>query len=110
MAMKRVTLTVAASILVALAASAATGVDVKIVQQNKAFSTSALTIKAGDTVTFANDDHVTHNVYSTTPGLAFELRTQSPGHADTVPFPRAGVLDVACAIHPRMKLKLTVLP
>lgn len=108
--MKRVTLIVAAVILVALAASAGTGADVKIVQKNKAFSTSAMTIKAGDTLTFVNDDQVTHNVYSVTPGFAFELRTQSPGHADAVPFPRAGVLDIECAIHPRMKLKLTVVP
>ena len=108
--MTRVILTVAAGLFLALAASAATGVDTKIVQKNKAFSTSALTIKAGDTLTFVNDDQVTHNVYSVTPGLAFDLRTQLPGHADTVRFQRAGVVDVACAIHPRMSLTLTVLP
>ncbi len=98
-----------AGLALLLGATAADG-DVKVTQHNKAFSTTALTVKVGDTVTFVNQDQVAHNVYSVTPGLAFELRTQLPGKSDTVPFPKAGVLDVECAIHPRMKLKLTVVP
>jgi plastocyanin len=96
-------------VLILLAVTARAG-DVTVVQRNKASSMSDLSIKAGDTVTFMNADQVTHNVYSVTPGLGFDLRTQPPGQSGTVPFPRAGVLDVECAIHPRMKLKLTVLP
>src|ERR1044072_5799506 len=104
MTMKRVILTVAAGLFLAVAVSAATGVDIKIVQKNKAFSTSALTIKAGDALTFVNADQGAHNVYAVEPGLAFDLRLQPPGSAGTVRFSRAGVANVACAIHPRMNL------
>jgi plastocyanin len=51
---------------------------------------------------------VTHNVYSTTKGHEFEIKTQAPGKSDTVKFDRAGVVVVECAIHPKMRLQVNV--
>ena len=91
-------------------ATPATAADHAVAQKDKAFSTPAITVKAGDRITFTNADSITHNVYSVTKGYEFDLKTQAPGHSDTVPFPRAGNVEVECAIHPKMKLKVTVAP
>jgi len=84
--------------------------DTQIVQKDKAFSEQSLRIHVGDTVTFVNADTVTHNVYSVTKGCEFELQTQAPGNATAVPFARACMAQVQCAIHPKMKLRVEVAP
>ncbi len=102
--------TIALGVIAAVAAAqvASAAVDHKITQQNKEFSTKEMAIAAGDSITFMNSDEITHNVYSVTKGLEFELRTQPPGKSDTIKFDKAGTLTVECAIHPKMKLKVTV--
>ena len=82
--------------------------DVTVRQKNKAFSTQTVHVKPGENVVFANDDTVTHNVYSITKGLEFEIKTQEPGKMDSVRFDRQGVVLVECAIHPKMKLSVHV--
>jgi plastocyanin len=97
----------AVAALLAFSASALAN-DVTVRQKNKTFSTQTVQVKAGGSVVFANDDTVTHNVYSITKGLEFEIKTQEPGKADTVRFDKAGVVLVECAIHPKMKLNVHV--
>ena len=79
---------------VALGALAATialsAPDFRVVQKNQQFSVQHLAIRVGDRVTFVNDDTVTHNVYSDTAGLAFEIELQPPGRSDTVTWPLRG--------------------
>ena len=70
----------------------------------------SITIKAGDQVLFRNDDRVVHNVYSRTPGFEFDLGSMRRGTSAKHTFAKAGDLDVECAIHPHMKLKLQVRP
>ena len=82
--------------------------DFTVVQKNTEFSVRQLTLKVGDQVTFVNSDTVTHNVYSETKGLEFEIELQPPGRSDTVRFSRPGVAAISCAIHPNMKLRLDV--
>ena len=100
--------TVFGALLVAATAMPAAAADHAILQKDKAFSQATLNIRAGDRIVFTNGDSFTHNVYSVTPGQEFELKTQHPGKSDAVPFPRAGSLEVQCAIHPKMKLRVTV--
>lgn len=69
-----------------------------------------LTIKVGDTIAFANDDTMAHNVFSRTPGFAFDLRTLRPGTTGRHIFAKTGTIEVECALHPRMKFKLVVEP
>jgi plastocyanin len=97
-----------AALLVAVTAAQAGGADHTILQKDKAFSQVTLTIKAGDRIVFTNTDPIAHNVYSITPSHEFELRTQLPGKSEAVPFGRPGSVEVLCAIHPKMKLKVTV--
>lgn len=77
-------------------------------QKGKVFSQSALTIKHGDTVIFVNDDNVAHNVLSNSAGNQFNLGAIGPGNSTPVTFDKAGEVVVICAIHPSMKLTLTI--
>jgi plastocyanin len=47
-------------------------------------------------------------VMSTSTGNEFNLGSQSPGATIPVTFDKAGNVAVICAIHPRMKLNITV--
>ena len=84
--------------------------DVVVAQKNKAFSTAALTIHVGDKVTFRNDDAFVHNVFSLTDEMPFDLGTAPQGQAKSIAFTKAGKFEIECAIHPEMKLIVTVAP
>ena len=92
----------------ALAAAAIGGSPVEIFQKGKRFSERSVTIAAGDAVSFVNDDDNVHNVYSATPGHEFDLGAQKPGDVGQHVFETAGEVAVRCAIHPRMRLSVTV--
>jgi plastocyanin len=96
--------TVLLTLLAAAIALPAFAVDHEISQANKTFSKSEITIKVGDKLIFKNDDEVTHNVYSITPGMAFDLQRQAPGASSSVTFSKEGTAEVQCSIHPKMKL------
>lgn len=100
-------LTVAAFVAF-VAGSVTAWAALSVSQKGKAFSVSELTVKAGEAVTFVNDDSVTHNIMSTSAGNAFNLGPQKPGASNPVTFKAAGEAMVVCAIHPHMKLKVTV--
>jgi plastocyanin len=82
----------------------------EVVQRNKTFSTASVTIAKGDSLVFRNDDGVVHNVFSADPGFRFNLRAQAPGASSGVKFDAPGSFHVRCAIHPTMKLDVTVTP
>jgi plastocyanin len=67
---------VAVSILLALPAHAGEAV---VTQKDKSFDQSEINVRSGDRVVFRNQDTVVHNIYSTTPGFEFEIKTQLPG-------------------------------
>ncbi len=94
--------------LATLSASPLLAADHEINQQDRHFSQTEITIKVGDTISFKNGDEVTHNVFSTTPGMEFDLHRQAPGASSTIPFNKAGDVEVDCSIHPRMKLLVHV--
>lgn len=98
--------------LIALAVSAlalgALAAPRTITQKNKRFSVETLELKVGDTIVFKNDDAVVHNVYSTSAGHSFNLKTQLPGVASPISFSIPGIVQVRCAFHPTMKLSVIV--
>lgn len=99
---------VLAALAVAAVSTPCLAGTVVIEQAGKKFSETEITIKKGDTVTFANKDPITHNVYSQSSGNAFDVKTQKPGEATDVKFDHVGDVDVQCAIHPSMKLRIHV--
>jgi plastocyanin len=82
--------------------------DVEVIQEGRKFSEPAVTIPQGGSVTFTNHDPFTHNVFSKTPGMSFDLRTQKPGSSSKVTFDNVGEAEVQCAIHPQMRMKVIV--
>ena len=80
----------------------------RVTQKNKTFMPGEITVAVGDSVTFANEDAVTHNVFSRSEGYGFNLKLQAPGKVHAVPFTKAGTAEVRCAFHPTMKLRVIV--
>ena len=65
------------------------------------FEPAAITIKAGATVTWTNDDHFTHSVQLLDGGLSGDPHVMAPGQAVTVTFPAAGTYHYQCHLHPQ---------
>lgn len=82
--------------------------DHVVTQKNKLFSTEELNVTAGDSVIFKNDDDTSHNVFSSSEGMKFNLGIQKQGAESSQKFDKPGTYEVRCAIHPKMKLKVTV--
>ncbi len=77
-------------------------------QKDKAFSIQTLKIKVGDTVNFLNEDTFFHNVFSLSDVKMFDLGSYAQGQSKSVTFDQAGSVEVECAIHPNMHLKIEV--
>lgn len=82
--------------------------DQIVSQHGRKFSIDSVTVRKGVALTFLNDDSVPHNVVSLSRGNEFDLGSQPPGTSTDVTFTAAGEVNVICAIHPRMKMVVTV--
>lgn len=82
--------------------------DQTVYQKGKVFSEKAVTVKTGEKVLFVNDDAVAHNVYANIKGTKLDLGLQKPGEKGEISFDKPGRYRVRCAIHPKMKLTVTV--
>ena len=89
-------------------AQSAVAAEIVVKQGNKKFEPNKVTLKVGDSIKFVNDDTITHNVHSRSPGHKFDLGGQKPGTSVTHKFTKAGKVKIRCAIHPKMKLTVTV--
>lgn len=99
-------LVVLASLAVhSLAAHAA---DVEVTQKDKKFSQKSLKVKVGDSISFKNEDPFSHNVFSLSDTKTFDLGSYPQGQAKKVTFDKPGTVEVECAIHPDMMLKVEV--
>jgi plastocyanin len=95
--------------LLCIALSAAAGAaDHVITQNSKAFSTTALNAKVGDTLSFRNDDPFVHNIFSLSDVQTFDLGTFAKGEVRQVKLTKPGKLEIECAVHPEMKLVVEV--
>jgi plastocyanin len=84
--------------------------QVTLGQRNKAFEPPVMAVTAGQNVSFPNHDSFFHNVFSLSPARPFDLGQYRQGEAKVKQFPKAGVVDVYCNIHPQMAATLLVLP
>ena len=79
-------------------------------QKGKAFSVKKLTVQAGDTVKFVNDDPFAHNVFSLSDVKSFDLGSYAQGLSKSVLMDKSGIVEVECAVHPDMKMAVEVKP
>lgn len=92
----------------ALFSSQVNAADVTIGQKNKSFEKEEITISVGDTVHFRNDDPFSHNVYSLSEAASFDLGSYPKGSSRPVTFDTPGLVEVGCAIHFDMMMKINV--
>ncbi|MEJ6401669.1 cupredoxin domain-containing protein [Yoonia sp. 2307UL14-13] len=71
-----------------------------------AFAPANLTISAGDTVRFVNEDSAPHT--ATADNGSFDTGRLSGGQAASLKFSSAGTFSYFCAVHPNMKGSITV--
>jgi plastocyanin len=84
------------------------GKEFVVDQKDKAFTLTSLSVKIGDVVVFRNSDPFFHNIYSLSPVKIFDLGSYKQGESKSVTFDKPGDVEVNCAIHPNMKMKVTV--
>ena len=69
--------------------------------QNYAFSPATITVKAGDKVTWTNEDSVGHS--ATADQAGFDTGVLQQGQSGSVTFAKAGTFTYHCSVHPDMK-------
>jgi plastocyanin len=83
-------------------APAAKGGGGQVTMKDIKFNPATVTVKAGDTVTWTNDDSVGHDVTAD----AFDSGDAGgiePGATFNHKFPKAGTYSYVCTVHPGMK-------
>jgi plastocyanin len=89
--------------------ASALAADVDVDQQGIRFSQPEITLKVGDTLHFHNHDDVTHNIMIIdSDDDAEDQGMQKPGHVISKQFTEEGTFEARCAIHPKMKMIITV--
>lgn len=87
--------------------SVGSGPGVKVKMQNIAFDPTSVTIKVGQTVTWVNDDSVTHNVTAQS-GAAFKSKDFGQGGTYSFKATKPGTIKYVCTLHPGMDGTLIV--
>lgn len=81
----------------------------RISTRNKQFEPSSLVIPLGSTVKFPNQDEILHNVFSASPGSAFDLGIYGEGGSGEYTFKKAGLVLINCNVHQSMQASVLVL-
>jgi len=79
----------------------------RITMRNVAFTPGTLTIHAGDTVVWRNEDIVAHTATSATAGLDVVV---APGAEGSARFAQPGTIRYLCRFHPNMRGEVIVQP
>ena len=83
----------------------------EIVQKDRAFVPNVLVVQRGTRVTFPNSDPFMHNVFSPSPSHPFDLGSYKQGEkAGMVRMVNAGVVEVLCNMHAKMRANVLVVP
>jgi cytochrome c peroxidase len=94
-------------IATAMSVSAWAATEIVVTQKDKMFSQESATLKVGAKIKFVNDDTVTHNLTVKGPGGNTRPGVQEkPGDEIELAFDEAGVSEVRCLIHPKMKMSV----
>jgi plastocyanin len=98
-------LVVAACVLTATSPRAEE-VEVKI--ENFTFNPGVVTIEAGTTVRWRNDDDIPHSIVDAAAGI--HSKALDTDDTTEVTFATPGTYDYVCGLHPQMKGTIEVLP
>lgn len=81
----------------------------QVMIMNFTLSPNALTVRAGDTITWTNHDEAPHDVVSSSGPAVFRSPLLEKGQSWTQTFTAAGSYAYYCGVHPDMRAQLVVL-
>ncbi|MGZ4808166.1 MAG: cupredoxin domain-containing protein [Thermoanaerobaculia bacterium] len=81
----------------------------QMVTRGKMLLPHVLAIPVGSIVKFPNDDPISHNLFSLSPGNTFDLGLYRRGAGKEQKFDDAGVVNVYCNVHPNMSAVIHVM-
>ncbi|MCW8379642.1 cupredoxin domain-containing protein [Streptomyces justiciae] len=93
-----------------LPASPAEAATHQVLMSGYAFSPRSLTITAGDTVTWTNQDQAPHDVKTTSGPASIHSPMLNKGGSWSHTFTTAGTYGYVCTVHPDMTAQLVVKP
>jgi len=96
------------SALLVLPAGQASAASYHVLMKGYAFSPAALTITAGTTVTWTNEDTAPHDVKTTSGPVAIHSPMLSKGQSWSFTFTTAGSYGYVCTVHPDMTAQMVV--
>jgi plastocyanin len=82
----------------------------QIQQLDRRFMPDLVVIPVGSTVFFPNMDPIFHNIYSLSKPKSFDLGNYDKGQTRKVTFPKPGIVDIYCHLHPNMQATVVVTP
>lgn len=82
----------------------------QMITRSKSLAPHVLTVPAGSTVQFPNDDPISHNLFSLSAGNAFDLGLYRKGAGKSQKFDTPGLVNVYCNVHPNMSAVIHVMP
>lgn len=85
------------------------GATFSMTTRSKTFLPHVLAVPAGSTVNFPNEDPISHNLFSLTPGHTFDLGLYRKGPGKTHKFDTPGVVNIYCNVHPNMSAVVHVM-
>jgi len=77
-------------------------------QRNRTLDPGLLVIPVGSTIDFPNLDPIFHNIFSLSRTQSFDLGYYPEGRSRSINFPRPGIVQVYCHIHPNMYAAIVV--
>ena len=97
---------IVAALVLSPASAVAAGPGPVVHIANFTFNQAVLTVKAGTTVTFVNDDDIPHAVVAD--DKSFKSKVLDTGDRFTVNFAKPGQFGYFCSLHPHMTGKVIV--
>ena len=79
-----------------------------ISQRGRAFVPATVEIAVDEPLPIQNDDEFVHDLMVNSPDFDFDSGEQQVGQTVEIKFPRPGNYQVLCAIHPKMRLNVSV--
>jgi plastocyanin len=88
------------------------GVDTKaqVAQLDRRFVPDLVVVPVGSVVSFPNMDPIFHNVFSLSKAKTFDLGSYDKGQTRKVEFPKSGIVEVYCRLHPNMAATIVITP
>jgi plastocyanin len=82
----------------------------QITTRGKMLVPHVLAVPAGSSISFPNEDPISHNLFSLSASNAFDLGLYRKGPGKTQKFEAPGVVNIYCNVHPNMSAVLHVMP